>query len=537
MIKPILAFATLVIVSTFSNGFSQDDKVVTSKEFVFELSNPYPVVNAEVKRYFASDGGIVSVKMNRDGIIVQKFTANTLNQENYELFNDLEANAVYEGDLLTQDYIYFFYSAWDRANETEQLFVRKISLSTGEMEGNSERLISIKGKITGGDGNKFQVEESFDHSKLMIRYRKTPEKRNDKISKDVIGIYIFNRNDLSKIWGDDIEMPYTEARMNNLEYAVDKNGNAFILTEVMKEGETRRFDKEDNPNFDIQLIAVEENGRNVLATDMNTQGKFVNQVGFFEGRDNTLLLAGYYSNQRGFQVDGIFLLDMNAQGEQLDLKTYEVPSEIVKQYISEREKKKIDKSENKGYDISLRDMVLRELLIQDDGSLLFSGERYYCERHFNPQTKESTYSHHYKDILIAKISTNGELEYMHKLPKNQVGTTYTSEYRGDLGYKLISSEKYFYFVFMDNVKNMTLDSNKIPIQHKSTLGGFLTAYQVEKSSGQLAKLSILDTRDAKGTELFQFNTERIVEISENQIAVEFYKKKKEDVMIKITIQD
>jgi hypothetical protein len=27
--------------------------------------------------------------------------------------------------------------------------------------------------------------------------------------------------------------------MNNLEYAVDKNGNAFILTEVMKEGETR----------------------------------------------------------------------------------------------------------------------------------------------------------------------------------------------------------------------------------------------------------------------------------------------------------
>lgn len=537
MIKPILAVATVFVVSAFSNSFSQDDKVVTSKEFDFELSSPYPVVDAAVKRYYAGDGGVVSVKMNRDGITVQKFGGNSLNQEHAEAFNELEAGAVYESDLSTKDYIYFFYSAWDRANETEQLFVRKINLSTGRMEGNSERLISIKGKITGGDGNKFQVEESFDNSKLMIRYRKKPEKRNDKINKDVIGIYVFNRNDLSKIWGDDIEMPYTEARMNNLEYAVDKNGNAFILTEVMKEGETRRFDKEDNPNFEIQLIAVEGNGSEVQATDMNTQGKFVNQVGFFEGKDNSLLLAGYYSNKRGFQVDGIFLLGMNAAGEQLDLKTYEVPSEIIKQYISERQQKKIDKNEDKGNDISLRNMVLRELHIQEDGSLLFAGERYFYTSRTDSRTGQTTYTHYFQEILIAKISASGELEYMRKLPKNQVGSSAFWIYRGDLGYKLISSDKYYYFMFMDNVKNMKLDPNKYPAQHSSYQGGFLTAYQVEKSTGEVAKLSILDTRDAKGTELFQFNTERMVEIAENQIAVECYKKKKEDVMIKITIQD
>ena len=46
-----------------------------------------------------------------------------------------------------------------------------------------------------------------------------------------------------------------------------------------------------------------------------------------------------------------------------------------------------------------------------------------------------------------------------------------------------------------------------------------------------------NTADVNEMSLYQFNTGRIVELSDNEFAVEFYKKKKEDVMVKVTLNE
>ena len=52
------------------------------------------------------------------------------------------------------------------------------------------------------------------------------------------------------------------------------------------------------------------------------------------------------------------------------------------------------------------------------------------------------------------------------------------------------------------------------------------------------KISLLDAGDVKGIEVYQFKTSRIVPLAlENEFIFEVYKKKKEDVMIKVTIND
>ena len=43
--------------------------------------------------------------------------------------------------------------------------------------------------------------------------------------------------------------------------------------------------------------------------------------------------------------------------------------------------------------------------------------------------------------------------------------------------------------------------------------------------------------DAKGVALYQFNTGRITPISDNEFTIECYKKGKEDVMVKVTLED
>lgn len=529
--------ATLAFIGTtfVSTVLAQDEKITTSKEFEYQVGEPYPVVDAAIKSYSSKDGSVVSFKMSRGKVTIQKFGGKAFTQESIEVYEDFPKGTVYEDDIETDDFVYLLFSVWDKANKTEQLYVRAINLTSGKFENEGERVIAVEGKVTGGDGNKFKLATSFDNSKLLIYFRKKPESRNDKINKDVIGLHVFS-TDLKELWGKDVEMPYTEARMNNIDYTVGSNGDVFILTEVMKDGETRRYDRDDNPNFDYQLVSVSESGVDVNASDVDVNGKYVTQVNFFEGRDNALLIAGFYGNKRGIQVDGIFYCSLNKDGKQSDFKSFEIPTELIKQYMSQRSQDKMDKKEDKGKDLGMTSMRLRELFIEDDGSILFASEKYYVVSYTDTKTGQTTYTHYYEEMLAGKIDKAGELVYMKKLPKRQIsGRTSSSYYRGGLGYRLVDSKKHYYFMFLDNVKNLELAENKVPERHQDGRGGFLTAYQVNKETGEVRKLSILDTRDAQGYDLFQFNTERIVAVDDDEFALECYIKSKQDIMIRIKV--
>jgi hypothetical protein len=268
--------ATLAFIGTtfVSTVLAQDEKITTSKEFEYKVGEPYPVVDAAVKSYTARDGSVISFKMNSRSVTIQKFSGSPFSQESSKVYEDFPDGTVYEDDIETEDFVYLLYSVWDKANKVEQLYVRAINLKTAEFENKGERIVAVEGKVTGGDGNKFKLATSFDGSKLLVRFRKKPESRNDKINKDVIGLYVFDSK-LTQMWGKDVEMPYTEARMDNIDYAIGTNGDVFILTEVMKEGETRKFDRDDNPNYDYQLISISESGVDVNASDIDVKGKYV----------------------------------------------------------------------------------------------------------------------------------------------------------------------------------------------------------------------------------------------------------------------
>ena len=540
-----LAFIGTTFVSTV---LAQDEKITTSKEFEYKVGEPYPVVDAAVKSYTAIDGSVISFKMNSRSVTIQKFSGSPFSQESVKVYEDFPNGTVYEDDIETEDYVYLLYSVWDKPNKVEQLYVRAINLKTGEFENEGERIIAVEGKVTGGNGNKFKLATSFDNSKLLVRFRKKPESRNDKINHDVIGLYVFDSK-LKPIWGKDVEMPYTEARMDNIDYAVGSNGDVFILTEVMKEGETRKFDREGNPNFDNQLIAISESGVDVNASEINVQGKFVTQASFFEGKDDALMIAGFYGNKRGIQTDGIFYCSLTKDGRQSDFKNFELPLELIKQYMSQRNQERLERKEDKGKDLGMTNMVLRDILIHEDGSIFFAAEKYYVVSHTDTKTGTTTYDYYFEEMLAAKLDKNGELVYMKKLPKRQHSSSGGSGFgfggfigvsflrNSELSYKLVQSKDHYYIMFLDNVKNLELDENKVPARHEQGRGGFLTAYQINKESGNVKKLSILDLRDAQGYELFQFSPKRIVELGNNEFGVEFYIKKKQDMMIRIKITD
>ncbi|MBC9810993.1 hypothetical protein H9Y05_00750 [Crocinitomicaceae bacterium CZZ-1] len=508
----------------------------TSTDFTYTVSNPYKVVDGS-KYYFSKDNEILSVKYGRGVFTFQKFGGNKMNEiKRVEV--DKTSGFTTESYEEINGKFYFFYSVWDKEATTEQLFVREIDFDGCKFIGEGKRLIKVNGKVTGGfnagslfgfgassGGGKFHFTKSYDDKKMIIQYRKYPESKNDNVNKDVIGMHVYDF-EMNEVWSGDIRMPYTEKRMNNLSYSVDSDGNTYILSEIFNDDLRKRYTKEGEPNYSLELIKISPD-ETMTHTPIKIGDKFTDDVDFFEGKNGELVVAGFYGNSKKGGIDGFFLSKL--QGDNIaDVKYYEVPVDVMKMYLSDRAQEKMEKKDAT-QDLKMTNMLLREITYGEDGGITIYGEKHYVVSSYNPQTKTTTYTYYYQEIIGAGISADGDLRWMKKFPKNQVG----GSARGGMGYYLITSGETDYLLFLDNINNIQLPMNQFPKAHRDGKGGIFTGFKVDRETGETEKISLFDTRDAKGIELFQFNTGRIVKVNDKTFSVECYKKGKEDVMVTI----
>lgn len=524
----------------------------SSKEITYKIGSPYPVIDALSKDYFEQDGTIITVKVRKKDIVIQKLDAATLKFKSVRNYDDMDKNAVTEALIKVQDRLYFFYSLWDKPKETEQLFYREIDFNKGTFIGEGKLALKVKGKVTGtlartgfsfayiGGINvvdKFEVSTSADESKVLIQYRKKPEKRNDDISYDVIGFHVLDQN-LEKIWAKDKKMPYTEKKMNNIDYAVDGFGNAFMLTTVYLDNTTKRFKKNGSCNYRMEVLKIDASTQELTKTKISLKDNFINGVWMYEASKGEIICAGFYNDdgRDGSDAKGIFTTKIKSDGSLEPLKTYEIPLEVLNQYASKRTQSKNKKAKKKDKS-DFQDLVFRRLLTNEDGSVVIIGEQHYIITRTSTSNGRTTttYQYFYNDILITKINSDGSLAYMRKLPKRQLG----GRGKGGMSFQHFYKENNHYLLFLDNVKNLDAPiDERLPGVHADGAGGYLTAYKVNDSTGDVKKISILNVRDVpqvSSKQLYQFSVNRILNLSDNEFVVEFYKKKKEDVLVKFTI--
>ncbi|WP_452232913.1 hypothetical protein [Lacinutrix sp. MEBiC02595] len=545
-----------------------------SPDYNFNVSAPYPVYDAPVKYYFNKGNEILSVKPWKKQLVIQKFGVEGLNLISEKKYKDFPDNYVVEGMLELQDKYYFFYSSWSgKKTKQERLYYREINFSTGAFIGEAKNLITVHGKLAGspkrsytnsgsffGSGivNKFSFLTSKDASKILIQYRRKPTVKRDTKSYDIIGVNVFN-SALEKLWSEDYKMPYTERKMDILDYAVDSRGKGYMVVRVFHD-DSNDDKKRDKSNYHIEMLAFSENNSEIQKSKMNLEDKFINGISLFELDNDLMVCAGFYSklisgsekSHRGKDLkrgnaDGLFTFKLSKEGTIVDQNTYEIPAEIIGQYLGKRGKKKMEKKDKKDK-AEFVDLLLKDLIINPDGSLLLIGEQTYVQVHHNFNQYGGggeSYTFHYKDMLVAKIDTSSKLAWMKKLPKRQSGSPKmfgsiydTSKiYQGGMSYSYLFTKGNHYLIFLDNVKNIDLSLYEVPATHTDGKGGYLTAYKINDATGAVSKDNILDTRNVTNKlEVFQFSNNRVIKTADNQFVIEFYKKKKEDVLIKVEIK-
>ena len=510
-----------------------------SADYSYKVSQPYKVFDAAKKFYFAKDNQAMTVKVHKDEVLIQKFNTDKPSFTKEELYEKkFPKNFVVEDIFEINNKFYFFYSSWDGDNEKEQLFYNEIDFEKGEFVGSSKMLFDVKGKVTGTSMG-FSVQDKFpfllshDKKNILIKYRKKPEVKRDVNSYDIIGLMSFDEN-LVKTSGNELKMPYTERRMDNLDYHLDNAGNLYLLTKVFHDdsNKDKKKKKDEEANYHIELFFVKAGTSKIDITKFENKEKFINKLWIFDTPNNFLVCGGFYSNGKGERndSDGIMSFKINTTGGIYDEVYHDIPLELLNMFESKKTVKKNKKKEEKGGEAKFKDLKLKNLNVDKEGNVVLIGEQDFVIAYTN--SKGNTYyKYFYQDIFAAKINKNGGLDWMKKVPKNQYG----SRGKSGLSYKYFFANNNHYLVFLDNVKNIEIAVDKAPERHTDGQGGYLTSVKINDNDGTLTKGSILNAREVEDFKLHQFSTDRVFKVSENAFMFEAYKKNKEDVMIKVEL--
>lgn len=503
------------------------------------LGKPYEVIDSPIKLYFAQGSEIMTVKVEKGGVLtIQKFNSQKLELVSRKSYDDFPKSSMLEKVLRLHNRYFVFYSLYN--NEKEELHVREIDFKSGKFTSAGVKVLSVNQKVTGdlavsgffnyATTGKYSFYHNSDSSKTLVTYRIRPETKSDKKNFDILGLSVFDQ-ELDLMWSHEVTMPYTEKKMNTLDFAPDKNGNAYIVAQIFDDNSTKEKDKEGNPNYSIEIFKIDSSGK-LIKNPVNIPDKFIQTLWVYENPKGFMVCAGFYNKGKETEnADGIMVLGLDNNGKQTNLNLYEIPVGILNQYRSAKsQRKNLKKNEDGAAEFT--DLKLTEVIFNKDGSMLLIGEQVFSvtRTSYTGTSGHSSYTQFYfNDILVTKVNSAGELAWMRKLPKQQKsGTAY-----GGLSYKYLSGAGAHYFLFLDNEKNRTLALDDVPEQHIDGQGGFLTYYKIDDETSKVTKSHLFDVRDVKGMEVFQFQPKRIVATKPNEAVVEVYKKKKEDVLIKI----
>jgi len=543
--KKLCCIAMVVLAAV--QGHSQK---TLSSDYAYKVSAPYRVVDADNKYYFAKGGESMSIKMDEKVTTIQKFDNEKpafIKQKEYEKY--FPKHYVVEAVKEFADKFFIFYSSWDGDAKKEQLFAQEVDFASGEFAGQPKLIVQVEGKVAGTqvqDGmmsiktiDKFEIMVSFDKKNMLAKYRKKPEVKNDKKSFDIIGLCVFNSK-LEKISVEEATMPYTERRMENLDYQLDNRGNLFMLEKVYNDDTTddKKRKKDTVANYHIEMLSIKSGSKEINISKFDNRSKFIGKVWMFDTNKDYLVGGGFYSNGNNDEYrdyDGVFVFKVTPDGKITDQKFHKIPLDIMNANESKKNIKKNAKKEEKGEGAKMRHLVMEEMRVFEDGSMMVIGEQYELQSHTSGGGMNggmrTYYTYHYGDILATLLTPSGDVAWMRKMPKNQVG----SQGQGGMSYKYFFANNSHYFTFLDNVKNIDLASDKEPERHSDGKGGYLTCVKITQA-GDVKKGSILDAREVDDFKLYQFSVDRIIKTSENTFMVEAYKKSKEDIMIKVTLK-
>jgi hypothetical protein len=473
-IKNLLTLSAVVFFTAF-NLFSQKNKVnVTLGPELKKPSKTYietMLGNIEDNFYVirSKNASLFSKKIE---LSLEVYNSKMDLKKTYPITFKEEKLKLHSFELL-KGTIYCFYTKYEESGHNV-FYVSEIS-TTGKI-GKPKKVVSVKveGKK---DLNSFKLRISPDTTKIMIAsipdYQKKADQFVDMYSTDL---------DFEEVEKITIEFSYKSKDFNFHSFKVDNVGNMHILAQVRK---AQKAKKESAYEYKIFTYFAETEEFYDYNVDLDKN--YMSEVVLRIDKDNNIVCSGFYSDNNSFSTKGIFYLKLNTQTKEIEVqKTNDFDKKFLSFFMSE-------KKANKGK--PLYNMVIRDLLIKEDGGLYFIAENYYIRevtRTDQNGRTTTTYYYHYNDVIVADISKEGKVNWWTVVPKYQVSANDGGPY-SSIAWGV--SENNLHIVFNENKKNAEiLQPNKVKsVRFKKSVTVLVTF----DSKGKAKKTALFPAKDGK----------------------------------------
>jgi hypothetical protein len=500
----------------------------------FRVGKPYPVIDANQKYYFSDPDNnlMLAVKNRNNRITIQRFDLATLKEVKRSGRIPLP-NLTYVYNIVRiHGRIYLLQVDYSDSRRHLKVFAQRIDPYNCTLIGDlipvleGENIISIMAQQRGEDGDL-----------LLIGYR------GDRLvghQRRLAYCHVLGR-DLMTVARHEFVFPYNNKRTDVLDYHLDQQGVPYILTKVRPAGTGRRnlIGRGESAiiNYQLEILKINLADGSHKAIPIKVDDHQMESSWLYAGADGQIICTGFYSKResRTIEPDGIYVFKIDQAANLLEHRHYEFPVEILTQYKSAGQQSRIARADRKGR-AEMNNLKLKKIIVEEDNSLVIIGEVDFIVTTTNTSTTGSTFTrttYHYYDILVAKILPDGNLAWMRKLPKRQIG----SRGRGSMSFQHEKLDGQHYFLYLDHRRNDIVNVFELPNIYADGRRGVLTAYQVDDETGKAKKAQVLDTKKNRSKyKFYQFNIGRIVPASSSSIVIEFYKKMKEDILVNISLK-
>ena len=105
-----------------------------------------------------------------------------------------------------------------------------------------------------------------------------------------------------------------------------------------------------------------------------------------------------------------------------------------------------------------------------------------------------------------------------------------------VSYRMFETEKEIYFFFLDHLKNLHPETEKLE-PYLDGRAGYLAVYRIDKITGNAIKLPLFDFGNVNGMKLHQVGPFRIVATGKDEFVMEAYTGEKEDLLVKFRLPE
>jgi len=468
--------------------------------------------------------GFFSSRLRKSSILV-KLDANMAEQYRNDFDKELKGKD-FDRLFLIRDRLYLFATDFNKKDNSLHLYAAEIDKGSGNLKGDWQEIYAWQ-KNDKKEEIDYNITLSEDSSKVVLTGTYTGKEQN----RYEIKMMDANLKLIGKQLNISNEFDPKTFQVQDFVYTT--SGNAILIGRIYEyeEGKKKKDKFLQFKNYSIRIYDLQGKMIKELSTDID--GKFL-VTGKMIQLKSELVLAAFYSNEKKRkEINGMLVQRLDpATGKVLMTAKKDLNNSLISEVEDDDgddRKKKKDKDKDDDDEEGLTaNLVFRNFYITPDNGLVILAEKFSrrvietssYSPGFGPNAVGS-WSHNtyvrYEcgDIYMSKVSTAGNIDWLHVLPKSQVETVqigHSSSYgmgvsfwgffdRADgrpfyAGFSSLPGKGTIHLFFNDNDKNADVLQPGRKIQ-RVTRFGITSCYQVnlDMVTGKYTRKAIFSNKD------------------------------------------